>query len=428
MLISLLMLLFFGSIFLFSKFLFVGDDKYKNIIILMILFIFTFNPSLGNEQYLLNETNPVRINTITYAIFACLLFVVNKHTFTFSKETLFFLPLFISFILDLSLRVEDFYKYYSIVFTYISVLMLYLIIKSIKYLPVEKILKGVTVLALINAILSILQYITGLRLLLGSFNGSILYTEGAEAASRAVGLAGTNNSAGNFGAILFGVVLYNFIKRKSFFNVLVLCLTTIASVLTFTRIGYVSIAVQIIIFFLFSKAKKRSQTYFKIIFTCFFAPIAAFILFVFLDEIIQKLFTERGDTQSARFTQFNLAFDRVISNDFWFGVGTGQYRAFLYERFGILDIDLHSQYLNILAENGFIIFGLFVWFNIWLFIRALKNNPDRHLKLLVISIFVGNLICSNFNPNAHYYLINVLYFLLMSLLARGRKNEILKEQ
>lgn len=420
--------IFFWFIFFFSKILFIGKEKYKNIILLMILFIFTFNPSLGHEQNLLNEINPIRINTITIAIFTCLLFLINKKTFQIGKEIYFFLPLFISFIFDLIVRVDDYYKYFSITFTYLSVWLLFLIVKSIKKLPVEKILIGINTLALINAILSILQYVTGLRLLLGSFNGTILYTEGAEVTARAVGLAGTNNSAGNFGAILFGVVLYNFIKKKSFFNALILILTTVASVLTFTRIGYVSILLQLIIFYLFSKSKTRKQSFFKVIFTCLATPVLAFILYLSSDEIIQKLFTERGNTESARFTQFNLAFDNIISKDFWFGIGTGQYRAYLYNTFGVLDIDLHSQYLNVLAENGFVIFCLFVWFNLWLFVRALKNNPDRSLKLLIVSLFFGNLICSNFNPNAHYYLVNVLYFLLMFVLARGKQDETLKEQ
>lgn len=419
--------LFFMFIYIFSNTLFSESDKYKNIILLMILFIFTFNPSLGHEQYLMGELNPIRINTITVAIFSCLLVVINKMTFRTGKEILFFLPLLLIFIFDFIVRTEDYYKFFSITFTYLSIYFLFLIVKSIKYLPVEKILNAVTILALINALLSILQYVTGLRLLLGSFSGSILYTEGAEVAKRAIGLAGTNNSAGNFGALLFAVILYNFIKKKSLFNGTVLVLTTLASILTFTRIGYIAIIIQLIIFFLFSKAKTKMQSYIKIFMTCFAIPIIALIFYIFSDEIINKLFVERGNTQSSRFDQYSRVFDYIISNDIWFGIGTGQYRHYMYDQFSILDIDIHSQYLNVLAENGIFILILFVWFNIWIFFKALKNNSDPLLRILISSLFIGNLICANFNPNAHYYLVNVLYYLLMFILQRGTKNVLIED-
>lgn len=423
-----IILLFFIFVFLASQYFFIGKDKYKHINLLMILFVFTFNPSLGFEQTLINETNPIRINTITIAIFVCLLFVINKSTFYVGKESFFFVPLALLFFCDFITRVDDYYKFFSITFTYLSVFLLYLIIKSIKLLPVIKILKFVNFLALINGLLSIVQYLTGLRLLIGTFTSSILYTEGAEEARRAIGLAGTNNSAGNFGAILFGVVLYNFLKDRTFFNAFVLIVSTIGTILTFTRIGYVSIIIQLIIFVIFTKAKKRNQSYFKIVFLSFSIPIILSIIYLASDEIINKLFTERGDTQSARFDQFIRAYDYIISKDFWFGVGTGQYKYYLYSKYGLYDIDLHSQYLNVLAENGFIMFILFVWFNIWLLVKSIKNNPERSIRILIISLYLGNFICVNFNPNAHYYLVNVLYFLLMFLLARGTRNEIIKEK
>lgn len=66
--------------------------------------------------------------------------------------------------------------------------------------------------------------LTKKTLLIGSFSESILYTEGIVDSNRAVGIAGSNNSAGNLGALLFIIALFNLYKKRIYFLYLQRCL------------------------------------------------------------------------------------------------------------------------------------------------------------------------------------------------------------
>ena len=136
------------------------------------------------------------------------------------------------------------------------------------------------------------------------------------------------------------------------------------------------------------------------------------IIWIWGYKIYDILFLKRGDTTSARTTQFIRLFESLIPNNtFWSGVGPGQYKYYMFYNIGYWDIDLHSQYLNILAEQGSLIFILFIIFNVYIFKASLSKCEDKLQKAFVTSLFIGNLICINYNPNQYYYLNNILYYL-----------------
>ncbi|WP_222848552.1 hypothetical protein, partial [Lactiplantibacillus plantarum] len=89
-------------------------------------------------------------------------------------------------------------------------------------------------MAILNGVLSILQYITGKTLLIGNLSQSIVYTEGVTNVKRVVGLAGSNNAAGNLGVLLFCICLYNTVTQKNLFSLFSLGITTVFSLLTLT--------------------------------------------------------------------------------------------------------------------------------------------------------------------------------------------------
>ncbi|PAD33575.1 hypothetical protein CHH56_19095, partial [Terribacillus saccharophilus] len=66
-------------------------------------------------------------------------------------------------------------------------------------------------ISIFNSLLSLAQLVTKKKLLIGGFNDSILYTEGAIDSLRVTGIAGTNNAAGNFSALLVCITLFNFL-------------------------------------------------------------------------------------------------------------------------------------------------------------------------------------------------------------------------
>jgi O-antigen ligase len=312
------------------------------------------------------------------------------------------------------MRISDYIHFAMLVITYISIYILILIFKSIDTINVDRIYYSINYLAIFNGVLGIAQYITGKSLLIGDFNSSILYTTATNIETiRSVGLAGTNNAAGNFGALLFGIVFYNCLTKKSFFSILALGITLTFSILTLTRIGYIAIIVQIIIVFLFYYPKTRRGTHLKIILFTFSISTLIIFALIFSTSIINKIITERGNTELARFIQYDRIFKFIISKHPFAGIGTGQYKEYMLSNFGIYDIDIHSQYLNILAENGLIFFMSFFILNLYILIRVLRSNLDSKLKILGLSLFIANFICSNFNPNQYYYINNVFYYLLL---------------
>jgi lysylphosphatidylglycerol synthetase-like protein (DUF2156 family) len=407
-------------LFLTSNFFLKKKEKYKNIIFLLFMFSFSFYLSIGVEYYIREDTIKTGIHSVFLAIIVCLIMVISRNVLKLGLELFFFIPLFIFLIIDYLTRTSDYSHYYSILFTYLSIFLIFLIFRSLPSIKIEPILTSVNYLAFINAILGIAQFITGKQLVIGHFNDSIEYTEGIVATNRAIGLAGTNNAAGNFGALLFGVVLYNYVNKHDKFSLLTLILTSIFSILTFTRIGYVGILLEFFILVAFNKKWSTK----KIIVVIFQAVLGLFAIIMFSSKIINKLFIERGDTQEDRFLQFDIV-KKYIINDHWlFGIGTGQYRDYLYKNYSIFGPDIHSQYLNVMAENGIFIFILFVLFNCWIIEKIISSNTGRLLKILGVALFIGNFVCSNFNPNQYYYLNNILYYLVMLTIAFYSKKKI----
>lgn len=68
------------------------------------------------------------------------------------------------------------------------------------------------------------------------------------------------------------------------------------------------------------------------------------------DKIYQVFFLNRGNTENSRMIQFNNAISLGAKHHLLSGIGSGQWRSYLYKNFGIVDIPIHSQMLNYLVE------------------------------------------------------------------------------
>ncbi|PAD33599.1 O-antigen ligase family protein, partial [Terribacillus saccharophilus] len=210
------------------------------------------------------------------------------------------------------------------------------------------------------------------------------------------------------------------LKYKDKTSLIALIFNLLFSALTLTRIGYLGILIEFIVFLAFYWSKKRKDVLRRIIIYCFSVPIIGLVLLVSADYLINKLVTQRGDTQSSRFIQYERVFDYAMPNNWFTGIGTGQYQAYLKNNFFISDINIHSQYINTLAENGLIIFVLYVIFNFWLLIKIWRKQNDKLIRIFSLAFFIANLICSNFNPNQYYFVNNVLYYFVMFSLLFGQ--------
>ena len=303
------------------------------------------------------------------------------------------------------------YIYHINVFINMLLLTLMFYLLSLMELKTSTWLVGSAIYSLANSMLGLLQYMFNKSFLPFATEGSINYYEGAVITKRVMGFVGASNGAGNLGAILFSVLLYYHYKKRSLGSLVILLLNVLFIILTFTRIGYLSVCIQFLIVIIMTGVADHRQWIRRYVIGLV-SIVAVIIAYqVYGEDLYQTFIVNRGDTQSNRFTQFAAAFN-IFKDHIWFGVGAGQYIPYQQANFGIKDIVLHSQFINILVEQGLVSFILYMAMYIVLFIWSLRKFKDE--LWLPVSLFVGNLVVVNFNPN-QYYSICIYTFLIVVL-------------
>ncbi|NRT70246.1 O-antigen ligase family protein [Clostridium beijerinckii] len=407
----------FFSIFLLIPLIFVNklyfryQKYYYNISFILIFICFNFYLRTNYLQYLLDGEEFLYIPIALILMIIIYISTIKIKKITFDNVLIFFI--LTSFFLNFN-SINNKIKFWSAFFGYFSIFIIGIIYKNIEEYDYKKIIDLFPYVAIYNGALGILQFITNKKLLIGMFNDDIYYQQGGEYVKRVVGIAGTNNAAGNLGAILFAVVCFCYIDRRNKKNFIAVIFTLIFSILTLTRIGYLAMGLELIIYFIFTKwdsfNKIAKKTSIIILGGIFFG----IVLIIFGDQIRFILFEQRGSTANSRIEQFTFIFNNIIKyNIFWTGIGPGQYRDYAYYYFGYTDLDIHSQYINLLVENGWVICFIFLIFNIYICRIAIKKCDDALQRSFIIALFVGNLVCMNFNPNQYYIVNNWIYYLLM---------------
>ena len=406
------------NILFFLYRIFFKKEKSDLLLLFPLVVLFAVNINFFGFRYVIvGEQLSYTINSLVVYILLLFLYSINRN--------LKFDLLYLYFIIKLGygcLQIASpsiFFNYPKFFIMYITDLTLFLLffaIHNFKNINVDKIIYNINYLALFHGILSIIQFITKKSFLLTNWDGNLLYTEGVVDTFRTFGLAGSNNAAGNFGALLFIVIFFNFKRRGDLFSRLCLFLTIIATALSQTRIGIIGIIVGVVTYAILNifKERKIKLSYNKVY--LFLASFFVILLFFYIsyDEIYQQLFLNRGDTASSRFIQFERVFNYALQNHINFGIGLGQWRTYLYYSYSIVDLYIHSHYLSILAEQGILIFSLFVFANFYLLFKIVKKSSlDIFYKFLATCLFVVNIVCSNFNPNQLYFVNVITYYYIM---------------
>lgn len=402
------------------------NKKYKNVIILLFSTCLAISVKIDYNQYINGTDEYIHIPLTLFLIGIISIFTINNNTKKMSLDNIlmiiFLITIFISYA---SNQIYDVVRFWTIVPTYLSIFLIGFIFKNIQEYEYYNITNFFSYIAIFNGILGIAQFITNKKLLFGQFNGDIYYLQGSELVKRVVGIAGTNNAGGNLAAILFTVVFFNYLKRKNTANLAALILTSIFSILTLTRIGYLGIIIVLFVNFIMSKWNSMSNIVKKMLIIAMCAIVVVIIIVTFGDKIHYILFEQRGNTQDSRKIQFDFIFNNIIKYvGFWSGIGAGQYKFYAYNFIGYNDLDIHSEYLNIMVENGIAMFILFIVLNIYLLVRAFKKCDDKIEQAFIIGLFLSNLVCCNFNPNQYYIVNNLLYYLLIYCFVYKKKSNL----
>lgn len=416
-------LILFGIMFIFlvlmivSKLFWTEEDKYKYIIVILLSLSSTISINMGVSQCVIDHVENLYIQLTLFIMVMIFFLTISYKTFKLSLDNILLITILIGLFLSFKNGyINNKISFYNMVMLYVDIFLISLIYKNIENIKIDKVLDIFNYIAIFNGILGILQFITEKKLLPGIMNESIYYNQGLISVKRVVGIAGTNNSGGNLGAILFCVTFFNYMRNRRKRDLYALILSAIFTVLTLTRIGYLSIIVQLIIYFTISNWKTVRALVNKVRIILFSAIILCGIIFAFGNQIYDLLVVQRGGTANSRLTQFQRINENILmDSDFFNGIGAGQYRYYSYYFLGYEDIEIHSQYLNVLVEQGKFIFIIFVILNINIFIGSLRKCDDILEKAFITALFIGNLICINYNPNQEYIVNNILYYILMYL-------------
>jgi hypothetical protein len=413
--IIILILMFFSILYL-NKLFWKKEYNYYNIIMILLFICLGLNFKVAdNIQSLFDEGNIIYVPVVVFIIAMAAIIRIRFDSLKFKLDEFILISILISILLSyINGQINDVFKFYSIVVLYLSIFFIGFMYKNLNEYDVERILNAFSYMAIFNGILGTLQYITNKKLLIGAFNDNIFYAQDAGSVKRTVGLAFTNNAAGNLGAILFCIVLFNYLRTKRKIHLSAVIINGIFLALTLTRLGYLAAIAEAAIFFLLSKWNSISKIIKKMGLVSGGIFCVLIVALIYGDKIYNTLFIQRGNTEMSRAIQYQNVFENIIyKNTFWNGIGVGQYKYYSYYNLGITDIDIHSQYISVLAEQGIFIFILFIILNLYILKKALDNAEYKLEKAFVISLFIGNLICCNFNPNEYYLINNLLYYLLM---------------
>lgn len=421
-LIIVLIVIFF-ILFFIDK---IMQSKEKYILIILAIICTNINVSMNYSQTFSYGESYVYISLTTFVILMIFICRLNTNSIRITLDKICLILILIN-IIACNNNINDIGKFVSICELYICILLIAYIYSSFKYYDYTKILKFFRYLIIFNGILGILQFITNKKLLFGRISENINYGEGITLVRRTVGIAGSNNSAGNLGAILFSIALFNYMRTKKKIDLFALILTLIFSILTFTRIGYVAIIVETFIYFVISNWSSINQILKKLR-ILFYSIILGFCgLILFGNKLYDILFIKRGDTSQWRQIQFSRVFNEIIPNNTFFrGIGPGQYIYYSTYMLQRLDIDIHSQYINILVEQGTFAFIVFIIFNIYVSKKALKKCENKSEKIFIISLLIGNLIVCNYNPNQYYLINNIIYYLLVYCFVYKKDSGVIK--
>lgn len=410
--ITVIILIFLTTLYL-NKFMVRNEFKYINILVFIVSICVSKTISLNYTEFLFGENLRIYIPISLFIIISIFISTLNIKSIKITLDNIIMIIVFIHlYITYESGLINNLSKFVTVCILYINIFLIGYIFKNIQGYDYNKILKFFNYFAIFNGVLGIMQFITGKKLLVGAFNESILY--GSQQVRRVVGFAGTSNSGGNLSAILFSIVFFGYLKERKKINLISLIFTVIFAILTLTRIGYLAIVIEVTLYFIISKWNDLKNIKRKLKLLLVSITLGLIGLVLWGNKIYQLLFVIRGNTTQWRTMQFDDLFTLIIPyNGFFNGIGAGQYRYHALYNLGYSDIDIHSQYLNILVEQGEGIFILFIIFNIYILKCALKKAEILLEKAFIISLFVGNLICCNYNPNQYYLLNNCIYYILM---------------
>jgi len=254
-----------------------------------------------------------------------------------------------------------------------------------------RIAAALSIPAIIQSFIGILQYFELFPLTSGFFRGY---------ESQVFGTVGGSNVLGAFLAVSIPIVYFLIVNSKGrdrIWWILSLILILIALVLTKSRGAWVAVIIGLIVMKWDLVASLIGRVWTSKLRVFITIPVSVLLL----SALLFGLYNLNPDSASGRLFIWSVTWD-MISDHLWTGVGygnfglnwleyQGSYLANPDASFNHLAANLtsaHSQYLNILAETGVIGLSLFLGFIFSIYSglikRAKRSDPEQRQRILTI--------------------------------------------
>jgi len=245
-------------------------------------------------------------------------------------------------------------------------------------------------------------------------------------ALRLSGFVGDPNFYALIVLFLFPVNAYNFARERTPKNSLAVILNLFTAFLTFSRSGWLAIAVEFLLIGIvgFRNRNWRSRRHMLIIAVSFFLILFFSPLGELAQERIATLEKDKNSDQH-RFVLIERSFESFFSDEcllgltkperIAIGVGVGNNYWFMEKFYGFAKVP-HNTYIDFAIELG--IFSLaFLLIPIQMIYFVFKLR-DKDLRILLLTIAVGTCLMLFFLSAAYYVPFFLLYFLLRGMHSR----------
>ncbi len=337
------------------------------------------------------------------------------------------------YIFKIIVKKSNDYKNMKLVFYYLP-FMICILLSSLKFIELSSTIKEnvrwleliVIYFLTINLVtdqkkLRVILYSIFLTTVVVSICGVVNYLEGAEAVK---GRPGTFSFFGHPNALAGYInltipVLFCMLMATTFMweRITLICFTiliTITWFLTFSKSGWLSLVVTVILIVSFVKVRKKYLFMVIILFMSF--AIISISSGIKKDFSGRLQFAATYDPLEKRILSYPIGFN-MVRNDLLFGIGVGNYPLLIKkytdtaEMGHLITTDLHNLYLQLFVEAGLI--GLFA-FVFWLtgiiryLIRAMKSLENyRHYDIFVG--LVGGVFVYLFNNLANVLTVHGIH-------------------
>lgn len=357
--------------------------------------------------FIVGVISPTKIAfLIFFSLFFLLIITLKRITIGFTYfDFVTVLILFLAIFSQLYSR--DFSESFKILLSYFQYVVFYFVARVLfsnraDLLP--KIQRYLIVALLVSCFFGLIQFLTGYGYMPGTPDRS-MFTNGVR---RACGMFDDPNYFGFVLSVIWPLGL--FIKNKALKNIILLVFF-VTIFLTLSRATLLILILQMV-FFLYFKSKYKITFLLRFFGAILFASLVLFItqpafLFDRIDTLLPLFTGETNKLENSSAERLDLLFAgiKMFIDNFWFGVGFGNFQLYSaeYMTFFPRSVYAHNTYLTIAAELG--VFGLLVWGSGLLYLYLVMSRRSFIYCLSIIGV-----LFSYFFLVANYFQFMAFYF------------------